>query len=145
MKMNKMLVTLSLALPLATVTPAITDVTASAAQNSHKVTHHKESEKSFALDKVDNYKKAKTYKLKTKDIKIYQALFMADQPVVSFSHAKTVKVNDKKVRVDKKIVVKESKAKLAKILKDKKSYKAAKNVEYLHVEKIGWIKASEVK
>ncbi|TPR13223.1 hypothetical protein [Apilactobacillus timberlakei] len=145
MKMNKMLVTLSLALPLATVTPAITGVTANAAQVSHKMAHHKESEKSFALDKVKDFKSAKTYKLKSKDVKAYKAMFMADQPVVSFSHGKTVKVHDKKVRVNKKITVKESKTKLEKLLKDKKEYKKAKNIEYLHAEKIGWIKATEVK
>ncbi|MEJ6400821.1 hypothetical protein [Nicoliella lavandulae] len=136
MKLNRLITTIALALPLATA-PIITSTT-----SVHAATEKQTNSHDYALASAVRYKHAKHYRTANSNPTVYQATFMADEPVVTLANGKATKVKSRSVTVDQKIVIKVSNQKLTKLLKSKSAYKAAKNVTYFHAKGLGWIKAS---
>ncbi|MHA8137611.1 hypothetical protein ACYATM_00540 [Lactobacillaceae bacterium Scapto_B20] len=137
MKLKQLMVSLALITPLA-VAPVITSATSVQAATTKQAT----KTHAYVLADAKFYKYPKAYQLKSTKTTVHQAMFMADQPVTNFDAGKPKTFKTNTVKVDQKIVVKVSKEKVSKLLKDKQAYKAAKNATYYHIQKTGWVKAS---
>ncbi|MHA8110318.1 hypothetical protein ACYATP_02195 [Lactobacillaceae bacterium Melli_B4] len=139
MQLKQLVVSLALATPLV-IAPAVSSTT-----NVHAATTNQQNKShNYELVDVKFYKHAKTYHAKHKLLTVQQAIFMADEPVVSFEPGKGTKLKTNAVKVDQKVVVKVSNQKLSKLLKDKHAYQSAKNATYYHIKKIGWVQAADL-